>query len=44
MMSPNRLLVTITSNCAGFLHHVHRERVDVAVRRLDAGILRRHFA
>ncbi len=35
MMSPNRLLVTMTSNCAGVEHHVHRERVDVVVRRLD---------
>ena len=33
MMSPNRLLVTITSNCAGIVHHVHRQRVDVVVRR-----------
>ena len=26
------------------LHHQHRERVDVEVRRLDVGILRRDLA
>ena len=43
MMSPNRLLVTITWNCAGSEHHVHRERVDVVVRRLDRRVLGRDF-
>ena len=42
-MSPNRLLVTITWYWPGILDQEHRQRVDVLMRRRDAGILRRDF-
>ncbi len=47
-MSPNRLPVTITSNCFGAAHELHRGIVDVHVRQRDVrivgGELRHHFA
>ena len=43
MMSPKRLLVTMTSNCDGSLHQEHRQRVDVEMTCLDVRILRLHL-
>ena len=36
MMSPNKLLVTITWYWAGILHQEHRQRIDVLVRGRNA--------
>ena len=38
-MSPNMLPVTITSNCFGVAHQLHRRVVDVHVVERDVGIL-----
>ena len=41
MMSPKRLLVTMTSNCARILDEHQRQRVDVEVRGLDRRVFAR---
>ena len=44
MMSPNRLVVTMMSNCSGLHHQLHAAVVDDHLVALDVGILRRDFA
>ncbi len=39
MMSPNMLVVTITSNRSGFGHHPHAAGVHVLIVALDLGVV-----